>query len=88
MTELELFKWVQEHESEWRWDTNGNKEDDVLIWISVYAIESFYDLLDPSIFNDGGGLDARLVDRSIAIFMGEICEHFGIAIENVFPKTN
>jgi hypothetical protein len=89
MTELQLFKWVKEWEPEYRWDTNDEtKQADVILWFSVYAIESFYKLLDPSLFNDGGGLDARLVSNSIAIWMGEICDYFGIEIENVFPKIN
>jgi hypothetical protein len=87
MTELDLFKWVKEWEPEHRWDVNSEtRQDDVILWISIYAIESFYKLIDPSIFNDGGGLDARLVDKHIAIWMAEICDYFGIEKENVFPK--
>lgn len=87
MSELEFYKWVQEWEPEWRWDINSEtKEDDVIIWVSIYSIESFCRLIDMGAFNDGGGLDARLQDRYIAIFAAEICNYYGIEIENVFPK--
>lgn len=89
MTAELLSKWIEIWEPEWRWDVNSySKEDDVIIWISIYAIESFYNLLDPSVFNDGGGLDARLVNNHVAIFMSDICDHFGIEMEQVFPKNN
>lgn len=81
MTELQLYKWVEEYEPEWRWD--GQK---VIVWISVWSLESFLKLFDSSIFNDGGGLDARLTGRYIAIVINDVCDYFGIEIENVFPK--
>lgn len=86
MTELDLYKWVKEWEPEWRWDTNSDtKKADVIIWVSIYSIESFYKLFDYQDF-DEGGIEARLVDRSIAIWASDICEPSDIEIEKIFPK--
>lgn len=84
MTELDLYKWLQEHEPEWRWADN-NKEEDVIVWISTYALESFMKLLPSSIF-DEGGIEVRLVDRYVAVWASDICDYSSIPIENVFPK--
>jgi hypothetical protein len=86
MTELDLYKWVTSFEPEWRWDTNPDtKHPDVILWISVYAIESFLNLL-PNTVLDEGGVSARLVDKNIAVWMSEICEECDINMENVFEK--
>lgn len=88
MTELDLFKWVQEWQPEWRWDTNGSSnEDDVIIWLSIYSLESFQKLLPAGSFDDGG-IEARLQDRHVVIWARDICDYSGIKIENVFPKDN
>lgn len=88
MTELDLFKWINEWQPEWRWDTNGeSKKDDVIIWISVHAIDSFFDLLPYSLFEESS-IDAKLCDKSIAIWASEICYPLDIELERVFPKTN
>ena len=86
MTELDFYKWVKEFEPEYRWDKNPeSKLDDVLIWISISSLEWFYKLL-PAILFDEGGIEARLVDNSVAIWASDICDPLGIDIENVFPK--
>jgi len=84
MTELELYKWIQEHEPEWRWDINKSEED-VVIWVSTYALESFMKLLPSGLF-DEGGIEVRLVDRYIAIWASDICDYCGIEMGNVFSK--
>lgn len=88
MKELDLFKWVNEWEPEWRWDTNSaSKQDDVIIWISIHALESFFNLLPYSLF-DEGSIEARICDRSIAIWASDICYPFDIDVERVFPKQS
>lgn len=81
MTELQLYKWIQEHEPEWRWEG-----EEVIVWVSVWSLESFLELFDTSDFNDGGGYEARLTGRYIAIVVNEVCDYFGIKIKNVFPQ--
>lgn len=81
MTELQLYKWVNEWEPEWRWEG-----DEVIMWIRDFLIESFLKLFDPAVFNDGGGLDARLTGQYVAIVINDVCDYFGIKIENVFPR--
>lgn len=86
MTELEFYKWVRQWEPEWRWDINSaTKKDDVIIWVSVYALESFLKLLPSTLF-DEGGIECRLQDSSIAIWASDICYHCGIDIEKIFEK--
>lgn len=86
MTELDLFKWVQEWEPEWRWDINGaTNSEDVILWVSIPSLKWFMDLLPYSLF-DEGGIEVRLLDASIALWASDICSPFGIKTENVFPK--
>jgi hypothetical protein len=86
MTELELFRWIKEWEPEYRWDINGStNEEDVIIWISIYALPSFLALLPYSLF-DEGGIEVRLQDKAIAIWASDICYPLDIIAVNVFPK--
>jgi hypothetical protein len=86
MTELDFYKWVNKWQPEWQWDINDGYQD-VLMWISIYSIESFYDLLPYSSFCEGG-ISARLVDKTIAIWAREILHPFNISLEKVFTKEN
>jgi hypothetical protein len=88
MSELELYKWVQEHDPEYRWDINGaSKKEDVIMWISIYSLESFFKLLPYTVFDDGG-IEARLQDKCVAIWASDICDHCGIDMEKIFEKSN
>jgi hypothetical protein len=85
MTELDLYKWVEEWNPEHRWDMNGSKKDDVIIWISLHSLESFMKLLPFSLFEEGG-IEVRLLSDSIAIWASDICDPLDLDIKNIFPK--
>lgn len=86
MTELDLFKWIKDWEPEHRWDLNGETgREDVIIWVSVHALESFLKLTPYSLF-DEGGIECRLQHNHIAIWASDVCDSFDIKIENIFKK--
>jgi hypothetical protein len=88
MTELDFFKWVNENQPEYRWDSNlaSNKED-VILWINFYHIKSFMQLLSaPGLF-DEGGIEVRLQQDAIAIWASDVLDYFGIELEKIFDKN-
>lgn len=89
MTELELYKWVNEWNPEWRWDIRDTgrekSKEDVILWVSVNALEYFVKLLPDSLL-DEEGIEVRLQDKCIAIWASDICDHCDIKMENVFPR--
>lgn len=80
MTELELYKFIEESGSETRYD--GDK---AIIWVDHFNIEDFVTLIGQGIL-DEGGIDVRLQGNYIAVDMNEICEYHGVEIENVFKQ--
>ena len=86
MTELDFYKWVNENNPEYRWSTNGNK-DDVILWINFWQIKYFMELLSsPGLF-DEGGIEVRLQETAIAIWASDILDYFGIELEKIFDKN-
>lgn len=87
MTELDFYKWVKSHDPEYRWATNEtSKKEDVIIWISVYALESFLKMLPYASLFDEGGIEVRLQKEGIAIWASDILDPFGIELEKIFEK--
>ena len=90
MKELDLYKFIQDHNVEWSWEVNfdDSKEgsEDVLIFPHIFQIESFYKILSPSMLFDDDGITCVMKDGYFAIWMDDICECCGIEIEAVFPK--
>lgn len=84
MTELSLYKFITDNEIEWRWDINKNEED-VLIFIYPWNIEDFNKLFSPFMFDDGG-IECVMMDGYFCFWMEDICQHYDIILENVFPK--
>lgn len=84
MSELELHKYITANAIEWHWADN-NETPDVLIFPRVYELTWFVLLLSHSHFDDGG-IPCNLMDGYVAIWMNDICDYYGINIENVFPK--
>lgn len=82
MTELELYKYIQENNIEWH-RQNNNGIDDVLILPSLHQIESLYKILSPSLF-DEEGIECIMKYGYFAIWMQDICSYYGIEMNNVF----
>ena len=84
MTELELYKFVTDHKIEWhRHDHNGTM--DVLMFPRTFEIEDFIELLSAGHFDDGG-VECRMMNGYFAFWMNDICEYYGIDVNNVFGE--
>lgn len=82
MTELDLYKFITENNVEWHRDEN-NRVQDVVILPYIFHLEEFCKIAKG--FNiDDGGMEIRLMDGYVAIWMNDLCEHFGIDIDKVF----
>jgi hypothetical protein len=82
MTELQLFRYIHENNIEWhRQDNDGTP--DILIFPYVFQLEDFCKLVKGYNIDDGG-LIIRLMNGYVAIWMGELCEYYGINMDNVF----
>jgi len=85
MTELELYKYITDNNIEWRCEDHEG-ESDVLIFPRLHEIEDFNNLLHVSIL-DEGGISIAMLKGYFAIWMKDICERYGINMENVFIKA-
>ncbi len=90
MTATQLKEWIEENSIELKWHPvhdhlfgNNAKQLDVLIFPRLHQAKGFHKLLDPGIFDDNG-IPCRFKDGYLAIWMGEICERYGIKLEEVF----
>lgn len=81
MTELQLYKFVNDHNIEYHW----NKEDELYMFVNVLDISEFNELLGPR-FLDEDGLDCVMKHTYFAFEMINICEWFDIDPKNVFNK--
>lgn len=86
MTELQLYKFIEEFNPEYRWQDNEGSED-VMMWVSKYHYESFCELFEGSGFFDESGYDATICGGGyLAVWMDDICQYFSIDMANVFKK--
>jgi len=86
MTELELYRFINEHDIEWHKQDNEGTPD-ILIFPYIFQLEDFCKLVK-GYNTDDGGLIIRLLDGYTAIWMKDLCEYFGIEIDNVFKSED
>ena len=80
MTELELYKYVNDNGIEWhRRDNDGTP--DVVIFPLIFQVDEFYKLIRSMIDE---GIECRLMDGYFAFWMKDICEYYDIDMEKVF----
>lgn len=82
MTELDLYKFINDNSIEWRREINDGA-DDIIIFLYTFQLDGFIKLIKKYSFDDGG-LEVRLMDGYLCIWMNHICEYFGIEMDNVF----
>ena len=83
MTELELYKFINDNNIEWhRQDNDG--VPDIIIFPYFFQMEEFGKLMKN--FTRDGGLECRMLDNYFAIWMQDVCDYFGISSENVFKE--
>ena len=88
MTELELYKFINDRECEWHWNYHYDGVTLILI-ISSYNLKDFCKMLGYNIFDDEGlPCEQRLLyDGSVGLAPFEdICDYYGIDTEKVFPR--
>lgn len=91
MTELDLYKFLEENnvETQWQKDEKGVFFN-LAIWVPHYALKKFCEMLGAHAFDDGGIADVAICqDASVYIAnFDEICCWFGIDPEHIVPKEN
>jgi len=81
MTELDLYRFIEENDIEWRYEDNSWYKD-VLIFLYTFQLEGFAKLVKGIRFDEG--INIVLNGNYVAIWMKDICEYVGIEIEKVF----
>ena len=81
MTELQLYKWVQEIEAHYNHDFTE-------LWACINGLElqEFWKITSPTLFDDEG-LECVMKDGYICIDLVVVANYYGIDIENILPKT-
>ena len=82
MTELELYKYINDHKIEWHRAIRDGKED-ILIMPAFDFLKAFTEMLGQSIFDDEG-VESMLRDGYLCIWMQDICDFHGVEMNNVF----
>ena len=88
MTELELYKFINDRGCEWHWYFHRDGIH-LVLFVSSYDIKDFCEMLGYNVFDDDGlPCEQRLLhDGSIGLCPFEdVCEYYGICAENVFPR--
>lgn len=80
MTELDLFKFIQDHNSEYHW--HG---EEIYFFVGDSDFKDFISLLPYSIFDDSG-IDCKLKDGYLVFEMIGICDYCGIDPKRVFKE--
>ena len=80
MTELDLYKFINDNAIEWhRHDNYGTP--DIIMFLHTFHIQEFCKLVK-SILDEG--IECRLKDGYSAFWMNDICDHYGIDKDKVF----
>lgn len=83
MSELELYKYIEELEPEIRWHN-----DKLLIFLYYFQIEDFMEVAgEPGMFDDSG-VEAHLKSDYMVIDLVPFCEYYGIDPENILAKES
>lgn len=85
MTELELYKFINDNGVEWHRHENEGK-DDVIILPYIFELGDFDKLV--SNYDTDEGIEVRLKNGYAAIWMRDICEYFGIDMNRVFSGND
>ena len=81
MTELQLFKFITANKIEWHHQDNDGTPD-VLIFPRYYELDDLRKIL---YFGDDG-IECRMLENYVAIWMRDICDASGFDLYNVFPE--
>lgn len=82
MTELELYKFINDNDIEWH-KANNDGTPDIIIFPYIFQIEDFSKLLGSNDFDDGG-IELRMMSGYFAIWMKDLCDNYDIDMNKVF----
>lgn len=80
MTELDLYKFVQDKEMRWVSDEQLN------LWIDAVDLREFAEIEGDCIVEDGGFEVVLVHGGTVCINLSEICDMHDIEPENIFKK--
>ena len=84
MTELDLYKFIEDNSIEWhRLENNGTP--DIAIFTYTFHVDDFYKLVKDCI---NEGIECRMMNGYFVFWMNDICEYYGIELEEVFNKES
>ncbi|WP_172369611.1 hypothetical protein [Sporosarcina jiandibaonis] len=78
MTELELYKFTQDKEIDWRGDS-------LMLWIDPSDIQDFAELIGDGMFDDGGLKVTMVHGGTLCIDLDDVIMD-DIELENILPK--
>ncbi len=84
MNALELKKFIEELNIDWRWE-NNNGEEDVIIFPYDFQFEAFLKLVTPNSLDDHE-LVIIIKDGYFAVWMNDLCDYYNFDLEDVFKK--
>lgn len=80
MTELDLYKFCEDKEMDWR-------GDQLIIWLYFSELADWTELVGHEHF-DEGGMEVNLKSNCIAFDLCEVCEDWEIDPERILKKEN
>lgn len=78
MTELKLYKFLENKDMRW----NG---DELVVWINFWDLVEFTEMIGYDYFSDGG-IEVKLQHQCVAFDIVPICEYFEIEPTDMFEK--
>ena len=85
MTELKLYKFLNDHELEYRWEIYETKNNEFLVWIPFYLLEDFTEMIGYDYLSEGG-INVNLQESYICLNIFDIAEYHEIELENILKK--
>lgn len=81
MTELQLYRFVNENKIEWHRRDNEGKSD-IIMFPMFFHLDEFIKLVGNC--TEDGGVQCWLKNGYIAIWMNDVCDYFGIDPDKIF----
>lgn len=82
MTELQLYKYINENNIEWHRQNNEEGVEDICIMPRFSHLQEFVVLIDFLLSDDY--LTVYIRSGYVCIWMKELCENCGIEMQNIF----
>ncbi|GAG32900.1 unnamed protein product [marine sediment metagenome] len=84
MKAKDLKQFIEKYNIEWNYADNEGIED-IVIFIYTFQIDRFIKIFTSDLFDDGGR-DFTCTGQYFSILMKDICDYYGIELNEVFNK--